>query len=947
MRRLFAACLMSASAAAMAPTMVCAAPDAGDPAPLADLVNKVTIDYDRFVLPNGLTVLVHTDRKAPVVAISVWYKVGSKHEPRGRSGFAHLFEHLMFYGSEHNPGNYFNPLTEAGGTDYNGTTWFDRTNYFETVPTGALDRALMMESDRMGWLLPAMTQDRVDAQRAVVKNEKREGDNQPFGLVQYEQQETLFPAGHPYHHTTIGSMEDLDKASLADVKAWFHDHYGPNNAVLVLAGDIDLATAKDKAATWFGAIPPGPPVQPVSAPVLPLAAPVAHTMTDDVATTRIHRFWPTPGLDNPDYLPLRLGAAVLGGLASSRLDDHLVHGRELAISASAATETFAQAGSFVVTADVKPGTDAKQVAEALDAEIARLVNEGPTADELQRAGVAQAARTIRALESSGGFGGVAPALAEGLIYSGDPLHVRTELDRIARITPAEVRDVMRKWLAKPGFSLTVVPGKRTAGGESRGGDEAVPPAGPTPPVPAGLAAGAGDGDRSHLPAVTDLASLPFPAFERTTLSNGIKVVFARRSAVPTVAVRLSFDAGYAADPVTARGTEALLLKLMEEGTERLTATELARARERLGAVISDVSGPDQTAFDLNALTPNLAASLNLLSEFVRHPGLREADLVRVRSQQLAAIDAEIADPDSASLRVLYPAIYGDRHPYGTSPGGIGNKAVISRLNTADLRAWHQTWLRPDRASLFVVGDTTLDALHPLLEQTFGTWTVPAAPAPTKALDAPRPGPRERVLLVDRPGTPQAQIAGGAVLDATGTQDLVPLRTANAVLGGSPVARLNLDLREAKGWSYGTFSGISDRVGNVALRIFAPVQTDKAGDSIAAMRSDIRAYVADKGTTPRELAIAAQGAARELPGSFETGDAVLDAMAKIAQYHRSDDYYVRLPARYRALGAGDLDKAAREGIDPARIVWVVVGDAAKIRPQLDSLGLPVETVKVPE
>ena len=948
MRRTNAFRLLSVSFAALAPALALAAPaDPGAPAPLADLVGKVTLDYDRFTLPNGLTVLVHTDRKAPVVAVSVWYKVGSKHEPRGRSGFAHLYEHLMFYGSEHNQGNFFNPLIEVGATDYNGTTWFDRTNYFETVPTGALDRALMMESDRMGWLLPVTTQDRVDAQRAVVKNEKRQDDNQPFGLVGYEQLETLFPAGHPYHHSTIGSMEDLDKASLADVKAWFHDHYGPNNAVLVLAGDIDLATAKDKVAHWFGAIPPGPPVQPVASPIVPLAAPVEHTMTDAVATTRIHRFWPIPGLDNPDYLPLTLGAAVLGGLASSRLDDHLVHGRELAIATSAEAEVYAQAGLFDVTADVKPGTDAKTVATALDAEIARLVNEGPTADELQRAAISKVGRTIRALESSGGFGGVAPRLAEGLIYSGDPRHVRQELDRIARITPAEVRDAMRKWLAKPAFSLTVVPGTRTEGGESRGGDAALPPAAPIPPVPAGLTAAATDGDRSHLPAVTDLASLPFPAFERTTLSNGIKVVFARRGEVPLVSVRLSFDAGYAADPVAARGTEAMLLKLMEEGTETLSATELARTRERLGAVINAISGPDETAFDLSALGPNLGASLNLLSDFVRHPGLRDADLVRARTQQLAAIDAELSDPDSAGLRVLFPAIYGAAHPYGTSPGGIGSKVTVSRLGVADLRAWHQAWLRPDRATLFVVGDTTMATLRPLLEQAFGGWTVPAAPAPAKALDAALPPPRERVLLVDRPGTPQAQIAGGAVLDATGAQDLLALRTANAVLGGSPVARMNLDLREEKGWSYGVFSGVSERAGPVALRLYAPVQIDKTGASIAAMRADIRAFLGDKGVAPRELAIAAQGAARELPGSFETGDAVLDAMARITQFHRSDDYYVKLPARYRALNTADLDKAARALIDPARIVWVVVGDAAKIRPQLDQLGLPVETVKVPE
>jgi predicted Zn-dependent peptidase len=414
MRRTTFAALMFATAAlgVTLPTLAGAqartpAPDLPPPAPVADLVRGIDIPYDRFTLPNGLTVLVHTDRKAPVVAVSVWYAVGSKNEPRGRTGFAHLFEHLMFYGSQHAPGNFFAPLTEVGATDYNGTTWNDRTNYFETVPTVALDRALMMESDRMGWLLPAMTKERVDAQRAVVKNEKREGDNQPYGLVQYEQAETLYPAGHPYHHVTIGSMDDLDKASLDDVKAWFHDHYGPNNAILVLAGDIDLATAKDKVTRWFGAIPPGPRVQPVSAPVVPLAAPVVKTIHDQVATTRIMRMWAIPGLDNPDYLPLQMGATVLGGLASSRLTDHLVHGQELAIEAGADTEIFAQGGQFSATVDVKPGTDTAKAGAALDAEINRLIDQGPTPDELQRAAMTYVSSRIRSLESVGGWSGAA------------------------------------------------------------------------------------------------------------------------------------------------------------------------------------------------------------------------------------------------------------------------------------------------------------------------------------------------------------------------------------------------------------------------------------------------------------------------------------------------------------------------------------------------------------
>ena len=916
------------------------------PAPVTDLVSKVDIPYEQFTLSNGLRVLVHTDHKAPVVAVSIWYGVGSKNEPRGRTGFAHLFEHLMFYGSEHVPGNYFAPLAEIGATDLNGNTWLDRTTYFETVPTAALDRALMMESDRMGWLLPAMTQERVDAQRAVVKNEKRQDDNQPYGLVQYEETEDLFAAGNPYHHSTIGSMDDLDKASLDDVKGWFHDHYGPDNAVLALAGDIDLATAKAKVTQWFGAVMPGPKVQPVVVPVVPLRAPVEITLHDQVATTRIYRTWAMPGLNDPDYLPLSIGAEILGGLSSSRLTDNLVHGRQIAVGVAASAEIHAQAGFFEAYVDVKPGQDAKVVGAALDAEITRLIDKGPTPDELQRAAMAEVSSTIRALELTGGNTGQAPVLAQGLLYSNDPAHYRTELDRIARLTPADVSVAMQKWLRHPGLRLTVEPGNRTAGGENRGGDSALPPITPPPAVPAGLTVTSPDGDRSHLPVAAAVAPLPFPAIERTTLSNGIKVYFARRNAVPVVSVRVSFDAGYAADPQGGRGTEALLLKLMDEGTQTLDAVSLARARERLGASIEAQSGPDQTAFQLDALVPNLAASLGLLSDFVRHPGLREDDLVRVRGQQISAIDAETQDPNDAATRVLYPAIYGADHPYGTALTGTGTKASVAKLTRNDLAHWHDAWLRPDRASLFVVGDTTLAAVKPLLETSFGSWTAPAQPAPVKHFDMALPQTHEHIVLIDRPGTPQAMIAGGEVLSVSGTDDLLTLRAANDVIGDF-LGRFTQNLREAKGWSYGAYSGIGDRENRVALRIYAPVQIDKAGPAIAELRKEIAAFPATKPTTPAELTFAATGAALKLPGMFETSGATLDGIAKIVEYHRPDDYYTKLPTRYRAMTTTDLDKAIHAQIDPSRIVWVVVGDAAKIRPQLVGLGLPVQEVKAPE
>lgn len=950
MRHLFSASVLALVLAA-SPTLA-KAPAAARPAPLASLVNAVNIPYQRFTLPNGLTVLVHTDRKAPVVAVSVWYGVGSKHEPKGKTGFAHLFEHLMFNGSENAAGDFFEPLQQIGATDVNGTTWFDRTNYFETVPTGALDLTLMLESDRMGHLLGAVTQQKLDNQRSVVQNEKRQGDNRPFGLVEYEQLENLYPSGHPYHHSTIGSMADLDSASLEDVKGWFRDNYGPNNAILVLAGDIDLPTAKAKVAKWFGEIAPGPKLKPVAAPVPTLPAPLRKTILDQVSTTRIYRMWAIPGLDNPDYLPLDMAASVLGGLASSRLDDALVRQGQEAVSVSASTEIFAQAGQLVVYADVRPGKNAADVAKALDAQIAKFLAEGPSADELQRAATSYAVGQIRTLESTGGFSGKAPTLAEGLLYSGDPADYKKSLKRVAALTPVQVRAAAQRWLSRPTFALTVEPGKRAEGGEARGGF-AVPPgegaAGPAwysnpallGEAGAAKAAAPATADRSKLPEVGTLAPLDFPAIERATLSNGMKVFFARRTAVPTVSLRISFDAGSGADPKGALGTQSLLLQLMDQGTKALNSSELARARERLGAAIRGFGDADTTSFQLDAVTPNLALSLTLLADYVLHPALDPKELERVRTQQLTAIANEFNSPGGLAGRVLAPALYGKDHPYGNPPSGTGNPAMVKTMTTDQLGAFHRRWLRPDTAKVYVVGNTTLAQVTKLLEANFGGWKAPTDPAPTKDYSAALPALSPRIILVDRPGAPQSMILGGRVLGVTGRDDQLALQSANDVLGGNFLGRINMDLRESKGWSYGAFSMVNQPLGRSSFRVQAPVQSDKTGESIAEIRKQIGEFVTTKGITPEELKWTTNGSTRELPGSFETSDAVLGGVASIVKLGRPDTYYETLATRYGAMTPQTLDQAARAQLGDGGMVFVVVGDAAKVRPQLDSLGLPVE------
>lgn len=929
---------------------------AAEPAPVASLVKAVDIPYESFTLDNGLRVIVHTDRKAPVVAVSVWYHIGSKDEPAGKTGFAHLFEHLMFNGSENANEDFFKPLETIGATDLNGSTWFDRTNYYETVPTGALDLALFLESDRMGHLLGAIDKAKLDNQRGVVQNEKRQGDNQPYGLVEYAQLAALFPEGHPYRHSTIGSMADLDAASLDDVKNWFRANYGPNNAVLVLAGDIDLATARAKVAKWFGDIPKGPETPRIEVAIPTLKAPVDQLMKDRVAQTRIYRNWVVPGLNDPDITPLDLGMDVLGGLAASRLDNEMVRKAKTAVSVTAQVQPFEKMSLVEVTADVRPGVDPKVVAKQLDGIIADYVRTGPTADEVQRAATRQVAGEIAGLETVGGSSGKAVTLAEGAVYSNDPEKYKKDLAAAAAATPASIRAALQKWLSRPAYRLVVEPGERSASDMATAGGSAVgtPGGGPRfyrdPKTEGGAAAPAASGmkprlvvDRSSPPAVEAINDLTFPKIERTTLSNGIEVVFAQRTTVPTVRVSVSFDAGKAADPKAKLGTQGLMLSLLDEGAGKLDSKGIAEAQERLGTQIGSSATMDRTSVGMFALKANLAPSLDLLADIIERPTFAPAEIERLRAQTLAGIAAENAQPSSIAQRTLPPLLFGKAHPYGIPLSGSGTVEGVKSVTRADLLAFHDAWLRPDNARIFVTGDITLDELKPLLEARFGHWAKPATPKGAKLFRMDRMARVPRIVLIDRPQSPQSYIMAGQLLPTRGLDDPLELFVANEVLGGSFLSRLNTDLRETKGWAYGVSTTAPTVRETMPFYVIAPVQADKTGASIKAILADMKTFLGAKGVDAEERERTINNQIRSLPGSFETSNDLLGALVRMDMLGRPDDYYEKLPGRYRKMTAEQLDAAARAVIHPDQLIWVVVGDAASVEPQLKDIGLPIEKV----
>ncbi|WP_296674947.1 pitrilysin family protein [Novosphingobium sp.] len=927
-------------ASAPPPTAVTAAAETA-PAPLSQLVSAVDIPFETFRLANGLTVIVHTDRKAPIVGVTTYYRVGSKSEPKGRTGFAHLFEHLMFGGSENVP-NFDIPLEGAGSTGTNGSTWYDRTNYVETVPKGALDLALFMESDRMGHLLGAVSQDKLDKQRGVVQNEKRQNDNQPYGLEDYGVGDALFPIGHPYRHATIGSMADLSAASISDVRKWFTDNYGPNNAVLALTGDIDAETARPLVEKWFGSIKPGPKVPVVVAEPVTLSAPITRDIADQVPNLRLTRSWSGPGVNSADAEALKIGMDVLGGLASSRLDNALVRGSKQAVDVTASAQQHEQIAMLQVAMTVKDGVARADAERALDAVIAQYLAEGPTEDEVRRSATRLVSQEIGSLEQVGDFGGKGMTLSEGQLYSGDPAKYKQSLERIAALTPAEVKDALNRWLSRPVAAINTVPGTRTESGETMGGwgDEATSPA-PRPdarkPAPKLVT-----GPKRVAPPVAPVGDLAFPAIERSKLANGVPVTLVRRTSVPKLVLSLNFDAGTSADALDRPGTQSLMLSLLDEGTQTRDATQIAEAQERLGATIGAGPGVDSSAVTLTALSANLAPSLALLADVVRRPAFRAEDVARVRDQRLSQIAQVEANPSGLAGRALAPILFGADHPYGLPGDGLGFKSDVAAMTPQALSAAHDRWIRPETLKITVVGDITMDALVPMLNATFGDWAPPAAALPVKDISRPAPAPRPRIVLINRPNSPQSVIFGGRVLPLTGRdQNKEALDLANEVLGNGFLSRLNMDLREDKGWSYGVRSIVSSPLGPRALIVTAPVQADRTGDSIKLLLADMAAFPAAKPVDKVELARVTDGNIRGLPNRFQTNLQVLGAVVNNERLGRPDNYISTLASRYRAIDAPAIDAMAKTYLGREGLTFVVVGDAKVVEPQLKGLGLPVE------
>ncbi len=875
------------------------------------------IAYDSFTLDNGLRVVVHEDRKAPIVSVGVWYHVGSKNEPEGKTGFAHLFEHLMFNGSENYPGEYFAPFEEVGATDMNGTTWLDRTNYFETVPTPALDMALWMESDRMGHLLGVVDQEVLDEQRGVVQNEKRQGDNRPYGMAQYRLQAGVFPKGHPYNHSTIGSMEDLNAASLDDVKNWFNQYYGAANTVLVLAGDIDVDTARQKVSKYFGDIAAGPNLHRFKAWVPTKVENVFEEITDNVPQGRIYRQWAVPGRTTKDAAMLELAADILGSGKNSRFYRELVYKRQIATQVSVYVEQHELASIFSVEVTAKPGGDLAEISNAIDEIMANFYAKGPTRDELKRVKAVINAAMVRGLEQIGGWSGKAVKLAESMLYAGDPGFFKTRLDWMNKADTRAVQYAVREWLSYGYYQLAVIP------------------AGEYKTIASSVDRSAG------IPAVDGLPDLIFPKIQQANLDNGMPVILAERHSVPVVEISMQFDAGYGADQGGKLGTSSFAMAMMDDGAGKMDALKLSETLERLGADLSTDSGLDTSSISLSALKKNLIPSLEIMADVLLNPRFAEQDIERLRKRWIAGIASEKSQPVQLALRLLPPVLYGKDHAYGVPFTGSGTVASINSLTRDDLVNFHQKWLRPDNGVLFVVGDTTMDEILPQLNKAFGTWRAPDTAKPVKNIsDVTRPD-TGKVIIIDKRDAPQTLILAGDLVPSSSDANYLALETMNMVLGGQFTARINMNLREDKSWAYGAYTFTQEAKGQRPFMVYAPVQTDRTGDSLKELIKELNDIKGERPATAGEIEKVVKNATNALPGQYETADAVLGSLMDSERFGRPLNYPTTLKEQYQAINT-DTVNAQSEQVRPDALVWILVGDLTKIRQQVEAVGLgPIE------
>jgi zinc protease len=927
-----------ASAALLCGLVIAPIANAADTLPPAKPLKVPELKYEKYTLPNGLLVLMHEDHRLPLVAVDLWYHVGPLNERTGRTGFAHLFEHMMFEGSEHvGEKAHIKYVQGAGATDVNGTTDFDRTNYFETVPSNQLELALWLESDRMGFLLEGLDREKLTNQRDVVRNERRQGEGTPYNLASEKINQLLFPKDHPYYADVIGSHADIEAARINDIRD-FHQHfYTPNNASLTVAGDFDTAKLKALLTKYFGPIPQGPKVDPVTVVTAPITEQKRATVTDTVKLPQLRVAFLTPAAYTPGDADSALLTHILGGAKASRLDQVLVYKQQVAQSVNCRHNSLKLTSIMECSITAKPNVKLEDLEATFWQEVAKLQTDGPTKDELDSARSVDLTQKITGLERLGGFGGVADTLNKYNQYTGDPGYLSKDLARYQSATVASVKQAAAKYLNKNQAAVVYcVPGKKVVDDVPRSPANTDADVKLTPPYTAAFEEQ--QNWRKTVPAPGPAVAFSLPVPKTFTLKNGLQVYLVEDKQLPVLSASIVTRAGSENNAPPQAGLATMTAALLNEGTKTRDATQLAEDTERIGARMTAGASVDAASVNITVLSNNTDAGLDLLSDVVQHPAFSPDDLERIRKQRLVGIAQESDSTLAVARRVGPRLLFGDQ-PYGESP--IGTLESVRSLTRDDVTNFYAGHYGPTDTALILSGDVSLDEARRLAEHYFGAWagtaasdvTLPPAPAP----------PTLRIALVDKPGAPQtALVVFGLGLPIT-TPDLQTLQVLNYTLGGAFASRINMNLREVHGFTYGANSIFATYREGGAFYAGGLIKTDVTAPATQQLMLELK-RIQSEPPTEAEVKEAKIARVQSLPGQFETSNATASAMASIFLYKRALDYYATLPAAYFAVTPQDVERVAKADVHPDHLIIVMVGDRSKIEPSLKELNLaPIELV----
>ena len=876
------------------------------------------LEFEKYTLPNGLQVILHVDRKLPMVHVNCWYHVGSKNERAGRTGFAHLFEHMMFEGSKDANAKFFTFIEKAGANLFeggvNGTTNEDRTNYFETVPSGSLEYILWLESDRLATLTDVLTKTKLDSERDIVKNERRQGvENQPYGRAWVLLNENVFPAGHPYSHSVIGSHEDLTAASVDDVKDFFHTYYTPNNLSLAITGDFDIPTAKKFIDKYFAPIPPGPALDRPKHWVPSLSGEKIIDIRDHVPQERTYFAYPTPAFFDPGDAELDLIGNILGDGLSSRLNKSLVYDKQLCSNVFAFNSSNEIAGFFVIGATARPGASLALVEQNVTAEIARLAKDGPSNAELQRAKAKWELQYVSGLERIGGFGGQADLLNQYNTFLGDPDKFAADVERHRAIDRETIRLVAAQWLDTHNRVLLRF--------------HPEPSAAPSADSVTAL-------DRSKIPALGADVSFHAPTVQTAKLDNGLSVFVVERKDLPKVVVQLSTRAGSAADPAGREGLASLAAQVMRRGTHNKNALQIDEAFGDLGTYLGSAASEETSSLNVEVLSKDVPQAASLIADVAQHPNFPPDEIEKERKKRLDSLTQAENSPAQLANRLSGVLAFGRDHPYGHPVQGF--RSSIAAITPLDLAEFHAKYWKAGSSALVFVGDISLEKATSVAKDSFGSW--PEGEAPSVAIPPPHPLGPGKTFLINHPDAAQTVVEQILPAPTHSAPDFYPFTLADTVWGGGAAARLGTNLREDKGYSYGIFS-FPQFYSKAAVWIASGgVQTDKTKESVIEMNKELHFIAGEKPVSEKELASAKDARIRGYAQKFESMGRVAGQIADLWSLGLPMSELQREPDELAKATLTSVNASAEKYATPSRATLLLVGDLPKIEKGVRDLHL---------